>query len=491
MFLGIDLGTSGLKVILLDRDHQVRASATAPLAVQQQQPLWREQDPAAWWRACEDALDAVLARAVQAGISPGAIEAIGLTGQMHGATCLGAQGDVLRPAILWNDGRAHAECLELEARVADSRSITGNLMMPGFTAPKLLWLARHEPRVFERIAKVLLPKDYLRWQLTGDFASDLSDAAGTLWLDVGRRDWSDELLAATSLARAQMPRLHEGTEITGRLRADVAKRFGLDTIPVVAGASDNAAGALGVGVVRAGQAMLSLGTSGVCFVATDGFVANPAQAVHSFCHALPHTWHLMSVMLSAASCLDFTARLTGATDISALLHEAQQQGLREDTPLFLPYLNGERTPHNNPAAQAVFFGMHAGTLRADLVNATLEGVGLGLAQGIAALEAAGARMDSISLIGGGARSAYWAQMLADISGKTLLRRAEAEVGPSLGAARLAWMACDSATAAQVCTEPALVQAHEPVAARRQWHSARGERFAQLYRQVEPSFPAPA
>ncbi|MEO7549237.1 MAG: FGGY family carbohydrate kinase, partial [Ramlibacter sp.] len=267
MFLGIDLGTSGLKVVLLDRSQQVRASASAPLSVQQPQALWREQDPAGWWRACEDALDAVLTQAAQAGIAPGSIEAIGLTGQMHGATCLDAQGGVLRPAMLWNDGRAHAECAELEVRVPASRRITGNLMMPGFTAPKLLWLARHEPQVFAQLAMVLLPKDYLRWQLTGDFASDLSDAAGTLWLDVGRRDWSDELLAATGLSRAQMPRLHEGTEITGRLQAGVAKRFGLGAIPVVAGASDNAAGALGVGVVRAGQAMLSLGTSGVCFVA--------------------------------------------------------------------------------------------------------------------------------------------------------------------------------------------------------------------------------
>lgn len=491
MFLGIDLGTSGLKVILLDRAHQVRASASAPLTVQQPQPLWREQDPADWWRACEAALADVLAQAAQAGIAPQGIEAIGLAGQMHGATCLDARGEVLRPAILWNDGRAHAECAALEARVPQSRRITGNLMMPGFTAPKLLWLARHEPQVFGRIAMVLLPKDYLRWQLTGDFASDLSDSAGTLWLDVGQRAWSGELLEATGLSREQMPRLHEGPEVTGRLRADVARRFGLGQIPVVAGAGDNAAGALGVGVVRAGQAMLSLGTSGVCFVATEGFAANPAQAVHSFCHALPHTWHAMSVMLSAASCLDFTARLAGATDIAALLAEAQAQGLREDTPLFLPYLNGERTPHNNPAAQAVFFGMHAATGRADLVNATLEGVGHGLAEGIAALEAAGARMDSISLIGGGARSAYWAQMLADISGKTLLRRAEAEVGPSLGAARLAWMACDGASAGEVCTEPALLAAHEPVPARHRLHSERGARFAQLYRQVQPLFPTAA
>ena len=491
MFLGIDLGTSGLKVILLDRAHQVRASASAPLSVQQPQPLWREQDPAHWWKACEQALDAVLDQARADGIEATAIEAIGLTGQMHGATCLDAKGEVLRPAILWNDGRAHRECAELEARVPASRAITGNLMMPGFTAPKLLWLAQHEPDVFSRIDKVLLPKDWLRWRLSGEFASDLSDAAGTLWLDVGRRDWSDALLAATGLTRAQMPRLHEGPDVTGHLRSDIAARFGLRQVPVGAGAGDNAAGALGVGVVRAGQAMLSLGTSGVSFVATEGFVANPAQAVHSFCHALPQTWHLMSVMLSASSCLDFTARLTGEADLGRLLAEAEQHGLDQGTPLFLPYLNGERTPHNNPAAQAVFFGLHAGTVRADLVNATLEGVGHGLAQGLQALEAAGASASSISLIGGGARSAYWAQMLADLSGRTLLRRADAEAGPSLGAARLAWMACDQATAAQVCPEPPLLAAHEPAPARHRFFSERAGRFAQLYRQVEPCFPAVA
>jgi xylulokinase len=489
MFLGIDLGTSGLKVILLDRGHKVLASASAPLTVQQPQALWREQDPNDWWSACEQALAAVLAQARDAGIAASTIEAIGLTGQMHGAVCLDAQGQVLRPAILWNDGRSHRECADLEALVPQSRAITGNLMMPGFTAPKLLWLARHAPQLFGRIAKVLLPKDWLRWRLTGEFASDMSDAAGTLWLDVGRRDWSGELLAATGLSRQHMPRLHEGPEVTGHLCKDIAQRFGLREIAVVAGASDNAAGALGVGVVRAGQAMLSLGTSGVCFAATDRFVANPAQAVHSFCHALPRTWHLMSVMLSAAACLDFTARLTGQADVAGLLAEAERGGIDEATPLFLPYLNGERTPHNNPAAQAVFFGMHAGTSRADLANATLEGVGHGLAQGVAALQAAGAPLQAISLIGGGARSAYWSQLLADILGLPLQRRAEAEVGPALGAARLAWMACDQAASDEVCTEPALLAVHEPQAGRHAFLRERGKRFAQLYRQVQPCFPA--
>ena len=490
MFIGIDLGTSSLKVIVLDRTHRVRASASAPLTVEQPQRLWREQQPALWWAACQQALEAALTQAVAAGIPAQSIEAIGLTGQMHGATVLGDRGDVLRPAMLWNDGRAHQECRELEVRVPASRQITGNLMMPGFTAPKLLWMARHEPALFNRIAKVLLPKDYLRWCLTGVFASDMSDAAGSLWLDVGRRDWSDALLGATGLTRAQMPSLHEGPEITGHLSNDLARRFGLKPIPVVAGASDNAAGALGAGVVQPGQAMLSLGTSGVFFVATDGFRTNPEQAVHSFCHALPGTWHLMSVMLSAAACLDFTARLTGQTDVGKLLGEAQARGLNADTPLFLPYLNGERTPHNNPAAQAVLFGMSAGTDRADVVNATLEGVGHGLAQGIAALESTGVTAQSISLIGGGSRSPYWAQMIADLSGKTLLRRADGEVGPSLGAAQLAWMAVDKASAIDTCPAPALLAVHEPDAARHVWFQERQERFARLYTQVEPSFPPP-
>ncbi len=491
MFIGIDLGTSSLKVIVLDRTHRVRASASAPLTVEQPQRLWREQHPAQWWATCQQALEAALTQAAAAGIPAQSIEAIGLTGQMHGATVLDDRGEVLRPAILWNDGRAHQECRELEARVPTSRQITGNLMMPGFTAPKLLWLARHEPALFSRIAKILLPKDYLRWCLTGVFASDMSDAAGSLWLDVGRRDWSDELLSATGLSRAQMPSLHEGPEITGHLSGEIARRFGLKPIPVVAGASDNAAGALGAGVVQPGEAMLSLGTSGVFFVATDGFRTNPEQAVHSFCHALPGTWHLMSVMLSAAACLDFIARLTGQPDVGKLLDEAQVRGLTADTPLFLPYLNGERTPHNNPAAQAVLFGMGARTDRADVVNATLEGVGHGLAQGIAAVESTGITAKSISLIGGGSRSPYWAQMLADLSGKTLLRREDGEVGPSLGAAQLAWMAIDKASAANTCPAPTLLAAHEPDPARHAWLRERHERFARLYTQVEPSFSAPA
>ncbi|MFJ2990083.1 xylulokinase [Collimonas sp. NPDC087041] len=495
MFIGIDLGTSGLKAILLDRQDRVRASVTMPLAVRQPQAMWREQDPADWWAACEQALEALLAAAAKEGIRTDDIEAIGLTGQMHGATVLDKHGEVLRPAILWNDGRSFAECAELEKRVPTSRHITGNLMMPGFTAPKLLWLARHEPQVFERIAMVLLPKDWLRYRLTGRYASDMSDAAGTMWLDVGRRDWSDELLNATGLHRSQMPALYEGTQITGHLKPELAQRWGLKSIPLVAGAGDNAAGAIGVGVVRAGQAMLSLGTSGVFFAASDGFHANPEKAVHSFCHALPDTWHLMSVMLSAASCLDFTARLTGYPDVAALLTAAEERAARQlddDAPLFLPYLNGERTPHNDPAAKGVFFGLQATTLPADLAYATLEGVGFGLADGIDALQSTGLAPTDVTLIGGGSRSAFWAQMLADISGCTLTRRHGGDVGPALGAARLARLGVveesgDQATLEQICAVPETIAVYRPDPQRHARYAVRREKFKQIYQQLKSLF----
>jgi xylulokinase len=284
-----------------------------------------------------------------------------------------------------------------------------------------------------------------------------------------------------------MPSLHEGPEITGTLDSAVAQRWGLREIPVVAGASDNAAGALGAGVFRPGDAMLSLGTSGVVFAATPNFVANPERAVHSFCHALPQTWHLMSVMLSAASCLDFTASLVGESDVSVLLAEAESRGLNDATPLFLPYLNGERTPHNNPRAQAVFFGMHAGTDRADLVNATLEGVCHGLAQGIAALQATQVPLRSVSLIGGGSRSAYWAQMLADATGLEVTRRADAAVGPALGAARLAWCAVAGEVSADIFPAPQTLGVFQPRPAEHMRLQARAARFSTLYANVAAQF----
>ncbi len=481
MFIGIDLGTSSLKAIVLDRNHRVRASASAPLSVSQPHPVWREQDPEHWWSACQKVIVKLLGTAAQAGVAATQIEAIGLTGQMHGATLLDANEKVLRPAILWNDGRSEQQCYELEQKVPTSRAITGNIMMPGFTAPKLLWVAQHEPHIFDRLAKVLLPKDYLRLKLTGEYASDMSDAAGMLLLDVANRAWSEALLQATGLQHQMLPKLYEGPQITGYLRGELAQSFGLGCIPVMAGASDNAAGALGMGITEAGQAMLSLGTSGVYFAASDGFRTNSAQAVHSFCHALPTKWHLMSVMLSAASCLDHAAQLTGVPDLATLLDNAQARGLSQTTPLYLPYLNGERTPHNNPKAKATYFGIDAGTTSADIANATLEGVGHGLTEGIAAVEATGiGRAEEITLIGGGSRSAYWAQMLADTCNRRLVLREGADVGPALGAARLARLGIDRGPVRETCTIPEVIAEYSPSAGRHQWLRARHQDYKSLY-----------
>lgn len=481
MYLGIDLGTSGVKVIVMNERGQVVASHSEALPISRPHPLWSEQAPEDWWQATDKA---VLALGLSVDLR--AVQAIGLSGQMHGATLLDAQGTVLRPAILWNDGRCAAECRALEALVPDSRTITGNLMMPGFTAPKLKWVADHEPAVFARIAKVLLPKDYLRWRMTGVFASDLSDSAGTLWLDVAKRDWSDTLLSACGLTRDQMPALYEGSDITGTLSAELAARWRLGCVPVVAGGGDNAAGAVGVGLHAAGQAMLSLGTSGVYFAVSDGFLSNPQQAVHSFCHALPGRWHLMSVMLSAAACLDWTVALTGADSVPALIAEAEQAG--DDAPplWFLPYLSGERTPHNNADACGVFFGLTHQHGRGHLARAVLEGVGFALADGMDVVHATGLHPQAVTLIGGGARSAYWRQMLADISGQVLQYRTGGDVGPALGAARLAQMAVQPGVPLTALLPPLpLEQEHRPDAARHARYQARRRIFAALYQQLAP------
>ena len=477
MFLGIDLGTSGVKAILLDAADAVVAEATAPLGVSRPEPLWSEQDPAEWWRATCEAVGALRAADVRAFA---AIQAIGLSGQMHGATLIDAADEPLRPAILWNDGRSEHECADLERRVPDSRNITGNLAMPGFTAPKLLWVREHEPEIFKRITKVVLPKDYLRLRMTGEFATDLSDASGTLWLDVAKRTWSTELLEATGLALNSMPRAFEGTEVTGKLRAEVASEWGCDSVPVVAGAGDQAAGAAGAGVVSPGQAMLSLGTSGVYFVTTDSFRPNPDRAVHAFCHCLPGTWHQMSVMLSAASCLTWATKLTGSKDEAALLAKVEASAGRSERLLFLPYLSGERTPHNDPHATGVLVGIGHETDAAALGRAVLEGVAFAFAEGQDALLAAGGEIDSVSVIGGGSRSKLWGTILASALERPLIYRKGGEVGPALGAARLARIGLSGEAPADVCRELPEDFVALPDAALLDEYSSLRARFAKLY-----------
>ncbi|AUZ71687.1 xylulokinase [Citrobacter freundii] len=481
MYIGIDLGTSGVKAILLNEQGDVVASHTEKLTVSRPHPLWSEQDPEQWWSATDRAV-----KALGQQHSLREVKALGIAGQMHGATLLDEQQKVLRPAILWNDGRCGEECVMLENQVPQSRAITGNLMMPGFTAPKLLWVQRHEPEIFNQIDKVLLPKDYLRLRMTGDFASDMSDAAGTMWLDVAKRDWSDVMLAACKLTRAHMPALYEGSEITGTLLPDVAKAWGMQEIAVVAGGGDNAAGAVGVGMMNAGQAMLSLGTSGVYFAVSDGFLSKPESAVHSFCHALPERWHLMSVMLSAASCLDWAAKLTGLASVPALIDAAQQADEHAEPVWFLPYLSGERTPHNNPQAKGVFFGLTHQHGPAELAQAVLEGVGFALADGMDVVHACGVQPASITLIGGGARSEYWRQMLSDISGLQLDYRTGGDVGPALGAARLAQIAMNpQRPLSDLLPQLTLEQAHYPDAGRHALYQHRRETFRRIYQQLQP------
>ncbi|WP_313573530.1 xylulokinase [Pseudescherichia sp.] len=481
MYIGIDLGTSGVKAILLSEQGEMLASHTEKLSVSRPHPLWSEQDPEQWWLATNSALKALGQQQSLSGV-----KAIGIAGQMHGATLLDRDDRILRPAILWNDGRCAEECALLEAAVPDSRQLTGNLMMPGFTAPKLLWVKRHEPEVFAQVAKVLLPKDYLRLRMTGEYASDMSDAAGTMWLDVAQRDWSDEMLAACGLSRDNMPALFEGSEIAGTLLPEVAAGWGMPAVPVVAGGGDNAAGAVGVGMADAGQAMLSLGTSGVYFAVSNGFLSRPESAVHSFCHALPNRWHLMSVMLSAASCLDWAAALTGLGSVSALIAAAEQADEQAGDLWFLPYLSGERTPHNNPQAKGVFFGLTHQHGQRELARAVLEGVGYALADGMDAVHTCGVTPKSITLIGGGARSAYWRQMLADISGQQLDYRTGGDVGPALGAARLAQIAVNPETPlADLLPQLPLEQAHRPDADRHRAYAPRRETFRKIYQQLLP------
>jgi xylulokinase len=455
MFLGIDIGTSGVKAVVLDDHGVVVGQGTAALSVQRPQPLWSEQDPDAWWHATTaavQAIDPAVRRAVRG---------IGLAGQMHGATLLGADDTPLRPAVLWNDGRSHAECAELEAAVPDLHAIAGNLAMPGFTAPKLQWVRHHEPAIFNRIATVLLPKDYVRLKMTGDKASDLSDSAGTLWLDVAGRRWSETLLAATGLSEAQMPQLVEGSEVTGRLLPAIASLWGMAEVPVAGGGGDNAAGAAGVGAVRDGDALLSLGTSGVIFVATDQFRPNVAGAVHAFCHCLPNMWHQMAVHLSAAACIDWVARLTGAAGAADLFARAERAGAASGAEIFLPYLSGERTPHNDAQVRGAFLQLDNDTNPERLAQAVLEGVGFALADGVRVLREAGTTIDRLSVIGGGARSRYWGETLAATMDVTLVYLQGGEVGPALGAARLAQLAVDGGTAADVCQPPPVAHVIEP------------------------------
>ncbi|MFT4012819.1 MAG: xylulokinase [Paracoccus sp. (in: a-proteobacteria)] len=431
MYLGIDLGTSGIKAMLLREDFSVAGVAHAALAVDRPHPGWSEQEPADWIAACEEVI-AALSREHPSEMAR--LQSIGLSGQMHGATLLDASDRVLRPCILWNDGRSGPQCAELTAR-ADFHGIAGNLVMAGFTAPKLLWVAQHEPEIFGRVAKVLLPKDYLRLWLTGEHVAEMSDAAGTLWLDVARRDWSDDLLTATGLSRSQMPALVEGSDVSGHLRADLAERWGIARVPVAGGGGDNAATACGMGVMTPGAGFLSLGTSGVLFAATESYAPNTGEAVHTFCHAVPRTWHQMGVILSATDSMTWLSEITGrpVPELAAMVTDVQAP-----SPVtFLPYLSGERTPLNDPDASGALLGLRRASGLPDLAQAVMEGVGMAFADCVQALRKAGTGIDAAYAVGGGARSREWLRIIASITGLTLLEPEDGDFGAAFGAARLA------------------------------------------------------
>ncbi|MCB9986325.1 MAG: xylulokinase [Rhodospirillales bacterium] len=470
-----------MKALLTDSEFQILDRETVSLPISRPHPLWSEQSPEDWWTATRSAIDAIKARRPK---DIAQVRAIGLAGQMHGAVLLDKNDKVLRPAILWNDGRCAEECALIEQSVPDSRAITGNIAMPGFTAPKLLWVKRHEPDIFAQVACVLLPKDYIRFRMTGEKLGDMSDCAGTLWLDVNKRCWSDKMLAACDLSEKHMPKLCEGDSVAGTLRSDLAERWGMNPGVIFAGGGgDNAAGAVGIGAVRDDQAFISLGTSGVYFVATNQHCAAPERTVHAFCHALTGRWHQMGVILSAASCVKTATGWLGAHDEAELCAPLEKHFNTDLNTVFLPYLSGERTPHNNPNATGCYVGMTHDTMRADLAQATLEGVAFAFADCQDALEAAGARPKEVTLIGGGSRNDLWGEIIASVLNKTVVYVADGDQGPAFGAAKLAALAHNPADAERILARPSVLARTQPNKAWQEGLRARLQTYRDLYTRI--------
>ncbi len=481
MYLGLDLGTSGVKAMLIDGNQKIIGSANGGLDVSRPHPGWSEQDPAHWIRATEEAVAGLKAAHPK---ELAAVRGIGLSGQMHGATLLDADDKVLRPCILWNDTRSHQEAAALDADPR-FRALTGNIVFPGFTAPKLAWVARHEPEIFAKVRWVLLPKDYLRLWLTGEHMSEMSDSAGTSWLDTGKRKWSSELLAATNLDEKQMPTLVEGTEVAGKLRGELASKWGIDGDAVVAGgAGDNAASACGMGTVRDGAAFVSLGTSGVLFAANGSYLPKPESAVHAFCHALPNTWHQMGVILSATDALNWHSNVTGksAAELTAELGET----LKAPTSVtFLPYLSGERTPHNDATIRGAFIGLGHESGRVVLTRAVLEGVAFAIRDNLEALRSAGTDIARVTAIGGGSRSRYWLASIATALGVPVDLPADGDFGAAFGAARLGLIAATGADPVAVCTPPQTAGTIDPVASLTDAYADAYKRYRAVYPAIKP------
>jgi xylulokinase len=466
--VGLDVGTSAVKGLAVDESGRVLARAEVPYPLSTPRAGWAEQDPEDWWRATQSVLAALRAQA-------GAPAGIGLSGQMHGLVALDGAGGVLRPAILWNDQRTAAECALIEERIGLERliALTGNRALPGFTAPKLLWLRRHEPEVAARISRIMLPKDYVRLRLCGEFATDVSDASGTVLLDVAQRRWSEEVLEALEIDPAILPAVLESPQRSGETA---------DGVPVAAGAGDQAAGALGVGVDRPGPVSVVIGTSGVVFAALPAFAADPQARVHAFCHAVPGAWHAMGVMLSAAGALRWLRDATGSgADYDTLAGEAARWPAGTAGLLFLPYLTGERTPHADPGARAAFAGLELRHDRGALVRAVMEGVAHGLRDSLDLVAGLGGAPAFGRVSGGGARSTLWLQIVASAL-ELPLERVSVDEGAAFGAAILGgvaagrWPGVHAAVAATVRPGDRV----DPVPEWVQAYRAGRERYRALY-----------
>lgn len=478
-YLGIDLGTSGLRALLIDAEGVPIGSAERSYQPSHPHSGWSEQDPADWITALEGAVSELGNTFSQFKDLKG----IGVAGHMHGATLLDDKGDVLRPCILWNDTRSHEEAAHLDT-IKDMRGLSGNIVFPGFTAPKLLWVKNNEPDIFQKVAKVLLPAAYLNFYLTGDYVADMSDSAGTSWLDVGARDWSETLLDIAGMRRDQMPRLVEGSEAAGELRKELGEKWGLSKSVIVAGgAGDNAAAACGIGALNKGQGFVSLGTSGVLLAARDGYAPAPETAVHTFCHAVPERWYQMGVMLSATDSLNWLGGITGTSPKE--LTQALGSDLKAPSRLrFLPYLSGERTPHNDADIRGSFTGISVDTSRDDLTRAVLEGVAFGLRDSLEALKSTGAHFDHLIAIGGGTGSPYWLKMIASIFALPLRLPKGGEFGAALGAARLGFAASSSEAVDKIMVEPEMGETIEPVSAMTSDFDAAYEAFRDSYPKIK-------
>ncbi|WP_300067621.1 xylulokinase [uncultured Ruegeria sp.] len=481
MYLGLDLGTSGLRGILVNDEWKVVAEAEAGIETSTPKPGWSEQAPEDWIEACKQVIASL--RAVDAS-ALSAVRGIGLSGHMHGATLLDAEGKVLRPCILWNDTRSAEEAAALDKK-PEMRTITGNIVFPGFTAPKLDWVRNHEPGVFAKTAKVLLPKDYLRFWLTGDYISEMSDSAGTSWLDVGQRAWSETALDLSHMSVDQMPRLVEGNAPGGELRTGLLQEWGLSGPVVVAGgAGDNAAAACGIGSIDEGSGFVSLGTSGVLLVAKNSYAPDPETAVHCFCHAVPERWIQMGVILSATNGMNWLSRNLGQS-VGSLAAALPETLTGPSAITFLPYLSGERTPHNNSDIRGAFLGIDVSAGPVDLTQSVMDGVAFAMRDCLEALKSTGTEPDRLLAVGGGVRSRFWLETLATVLKVPLALPDGSEFGAAIGAARLAACAVSGANPGEIMVPPQTSDVIDPRVDLFDAYESKYQLYSQSYKALAP------